>query len=192
MRLLVVRHGVTDWNIQGRLQGRTDIDLNAEGLRQARALAARLKAEPLDRLFSSPMLRASRTAQAVAEAKGLAVETDAVLNEADMGLWEGLTWEEIAARHPEQLKERSRIGLSYKGHGGESVLEVSVRIGRFWERLRREAPGLTVCAVTHASTSTSASFDKSNVRFTLATASPWLPSMVVTVSGPRTEATRPV
>ena len=150
MRLLIARHAVTDWNVQGRLQGRTDIDLNTEGIRQALALAGRLRAERIDRLFSSPTRRATRTAMPVAETHGLTLEIDEDLHEGHMGLWEGLTWEEVAARYPGQILERDRTGPSWKGHEGESILEVAARARRFLDRLKAQAPDATVCVVTHA------------------------------------------
>ena len=150
MRLIVVRHGVTDWNLAGRLQGRTDIDLNADGVRQIRALGRRLATLRIDRLFASPMRRATRTAMAIGEAHGRPLEVVDDLHEAHMGLWEGLTWDEIRAKYPDQLAARDQAGRGYKGHGGESIAEVSDRAGRFLERLKREAAGLTACVVTHA------------------------------------------
>ena len=151
MRLLVVRHAVTDWNQAGRLQGRTDIGLNAEGVRQAMALSARLRPENISRILSSPMRRAVRTVLPIAESHALALETSEDLQEADMGLWEGLTWDEVRARHADQITERDRVGPAYKGHRGESILEVMARAGRFLEALRNEAAGKTVLVVTHAS-----------------------------------------
>lgn len=151
MRLVIVRHGVTDWNAGGRLQGRTDIPLNEEGSRQAEAIARRLAGYGLDRILSSPMRRAMETARPAARTTGLPLEVLETLVEADMGLWEGLTWEEIRTRYPALLAERDRVGLSYKGHGGESVLEVMARSRGILEQLKRECAGKTVCVVTHAS-----------------------------------------
>ena len=151
MRLLVVRHAVTDWNQAGRLQGRTDIDLNAEAVRQAMALAGRLRPENISRILSSPMRRAVRTALPIAESHGLSLETSEDLQEADMGLWEGLTWDEVRARYADQLAERDRVGPGYKGHKGESILEVMARAGQFLKVLRKESAGKTVLVVTHAS-----------------------------------------
>ncbi len=148
MRLVVVRHGVTDWNVQGRLQGRTDIPLNADGIRQAVAVARRLASERLARVLSSPMARALATAQPIAAAQGLTPEVREDLHEAHMGLWEGLTWEEVATRYPHHLPERDRVGPSYKGHAGESVAEVAARAAGVLEAIRG-LPG-TTCVVTHA------------------------------------------
>ena len=148
MRLVVVRHGVTDWNLEGRMQGRTDIPLNAQGLVQAKAAARRLAAERLDRILSSPMSRALGTALPIASAHGLTPEVREDLHEAHMGFWEGMTWEEIGVKYPHLLAERDRQGPSYKGHGGESVLEVAARAQGVWEAVR--ALEGTTCVVTHA------------------------------------------
>ncbi len=149
MRLVVVRHGVTDWNVTGRMQGRTDIPLNAEGRRQAEAVGRRLASEPIARILSSPMSRALGTALPIASAHGLVPEVREDLHEAHMGLWEGLTWEEVAAQYSHQLAERDRVGPGYKGHEGESVLEVAARAADLLMRIR-DLPG-TTCVVTHAS-----------------------------------------
>ncbi|MDE3026572.1 MAG: histidine phosphatase family protein [Acidobacteriota bacterium] len=92
--LLLVRHGETDWNAQGRLQGHTDRPLNEYGRRQARRLAEELAAERLDAVYSSDLARARETAEIVGERLSLAVVVDPDLREKDWGSWEGLTGEE--------------------------------------------------------------------------------------------------
>ena len=89
MYIYLMRHGETDWNVERRMQGRSDIPLNETGLAQARRAAAGMRALPIDRIFSSPLIRASQTAQAVAEGRGLTVERDERLIEMGFGDLEG-------------------------------------------------------------------------------------------------------
>ena len=88
--LLLVRHGETDWNAVGRLQGHTDRPLSDYGRRQARALASELEDEELKAIYSSDLVRARETAEIVGERLGLPVVLDPDLREKDWGTWEGL------------------------------------------------------------------------------------------------------
>ena len=99
--ILLARHGETDWNSGRRVQGHTDIPLNAAGVEQARALAEQLAGEPLTAVFSSDLSRALDTARAVAAVHGLEVTVDPRLREKNFGTWEGLTDVEIAERFPD-------------------------------------------------------------------------------------------
>lgn len=98
--LCLVRHGVTDWNYEGRAQGQSDIPLNLEGRAQAAAVAERLGNEAWDAIYSSPLVRASATAQAIAANAGLTVVTDPRLQERFMGLAEGSTHADRLMRWP--------------------------------------------------------------------------------------------
>jgi broad specificity phosphatase PhoE len=89
--LLLVRHGETDWNADGRLQGHTDRPLSDYGRRQARELAGALEGEKLEAIYSSDLARARETAEIVGERLGLPVVLDPDLREKDWGTWEGLT-----------------------------------------------------------------------------------------------------
>lgn len=99
-RVVLIRHGETAWNAERRLQGHLDIDLNAEGQRQARALAAALARERFDVLVSSDLARAAQTAKAVAEVLDLPLYIDGRLRERCYGGFEGLLYAEIAERFP--------------------------------------------------------------------------------------------
>ena len=99
--IFLIRHGETAWNAERRLQGHLDIPLNAEGERQAAALARALAAEEVDMIVSSDLSRAASTARAVAEVHGLPLQTDASLRERCFGAFEGLLYDELEARFPE-------------------------------------------------------------------------------------------
>lgn len=100
-RLLVVRHGQTEWNIAGRIQGSTDIDLDETGKAQAAEAAPELAAYEPARIISSDLRRAVETARPVADLTGTEIELDKRLRERAYGPWEGLTQHEIAEHFPE-------------------------------------------------------------------------------------------
>jgi probable phosphoglycerate mutase len=101
--IILIRHGETAWNAERRLQGHLDIPLNAEGERQAALLAAALASETIDLVVSSDLSRARQTAQAVADARGMAVQVDPRLRERCYGGFEGLLYSEIEARFPAEF-----------------------------------------------------------------------------------------
>ena len=139
--LLLARHGETDWNLGRRVQGHTDIPLNAAGLAQATALADLLAHEPLTGVFSSDLSRALTTATAVAERHGLEVTVDARLREKNFGTWEGLTDVEIAERFP--AAQRGQWG------DGETTEEVAVRVMGVLDSIRELHPQGSVLVVSH-------------------------------------------
>ncbi len=99
--LFLIRHGETDWNAERRLQGHTDIGLNAKGERQAEALGIALEDQCFDAVISSDLVRAKNTAQAIAERQNLSVQVDLRLRERCYGAFESLTYAEIGKRYPE-------------------------------------------------------------------------------------------
>ncbi|MCM1512232.1 MAG: histidine phosphatase family protein [Oxalobacter formigenes] len=99
--ILIIRHGQTDWNVSKRLQGHSDIPLNAKGREQAAALAETLRDEKLDAIFSSDLKRALETAHAIARLHNLPVQPDPAFRERSYGAFEGLSREEIKTRYPE-------------------------------------------------------------------------------------------
>src|SRR5215467_4422014 len=103
--LFLFRHGETDWNRAGRLQGHTDTPLNATGLAQAQALSERLRRHRLDAVMSSDLARAWTTGRVVADALGVPLIGEPGLREANIGAAEGLLWPDIKSRFG-QLTER--------------------------------------------------------------------------------------
>ena len=125
-RLIVWRHGQTDWNVAGRLQGQTDTSLNETGHAQAAEMAARLATLSPSRIVSSDLERAASTAEKLATLVGLPVETDARLREVSFGEREGLTRREVRDRYPE-LEARFRRGEEIVSPGGESHADAAER-----------------------------------------------------------------
>jgi probable phosphoglycerate mutase len=101
--IVLIRHGETAWNAERRLQGHIDIALNAEGLRQAEALAGALAGERFDAIVASDLQRAHQTAQALARVLGMPVHTDPGLRERCFGGFEGLLYAEIEQRFPREF-----------------------------------------------------------------------------------------
>ncbi|MFT0846787.1 histidine phosphatase family protein [Actinomycetaceae bacterium L2_0104] len=101
-RVILWRHGQTDLNVQARIQGSQDFPLNDVGRAQAAAISKEIAAMEPVRILSSPLSRASDTAQYVADRVGVPIELDSRLRERDYGEWEGLDGSEIHARNPEQ------------------------------------------------------------------------------------------
>jgi len=149
-RILAVRHGETDWNRDTRIQGHTDIGLNAHGQSQAQRLASALRDETLVAIYASDLRRARATAEAVAVHHGLAVHTDPGLRERGFGRLEGLTWSEIETRHPaEALAWRKRHPAFTPPGGGESLLQLRARIVATVHTLAAPHAGEQTLIVTH-------------------------------------------
>jgi broad specificity phosphatase PhoE len=130
--LLLVRHGETDWNAEGRLQGHTDTPLNELGRRQARALAEELAGDGIEAVYSSDLARARETAEIVGARLGLPVALEPDLRERDWGTWEGLTGAErerveLVAEATEEHRERTLHALRAiaSRHAGGRVLVVT-------------------------------------------------------------------
>jgi glucosyl-3-phosphoglycerate phosphatase len=126
-RLVLWRHGRTEWNSQRRFQGQTDVPLDAVGETQARAAAAQLLHLPPSRIVSSDLTRARITAQALADATGLDVGVDARLRETYAGVWEGLSREELQRDHALDLAAWA-AGSDLRPGGGERRTEVAARM----------------------------------------------------------------
>lgn len=125
--MFLFRHGETDWNREGRLQGKTDTPLNATGLAQAEALAERLRGRRLDAIVSSDLTRALTTARIVAEALGVPLATDEGLRETGVGQAEGMIWEDAKARFGGELTERWYSEGNTAFPGGETGHETLAR-----------------------------------------------------------------
>jgi probable phosphoglycerate mutase len=148
LRLLLVRHGVTDWNEARRYQGHTDTPLNDEGRRQARLLAHALAGETVGRLYASDLKRAAETAAILAEALGVHVESTKALREMRFGVLEGRTWAEAQASDPEMLAAWL-ADRDTPPPGGETQTAFAMRIADFLDTIRREHDGQTVLLVAH-------------------------------------------
>ena len=146
MNLLLVRHGLTDWNEEGRLLGRIDVGLNARGREQVATLAEILGQLPIARVVSSPQQRALETATPIADGLGLAVETDTGIDEVWLGRWQGKL---IAEVRGDPDLERYLEDPTYECDAIEPIVSVQERMVAVTERLRVENEGETVVLVSH-------------------------------------------
>ncbi|HQR21542.1 MAG TPA: histidine phosphatase family protein [Burkholderiaceae bacterium] len=147
--LLVIRHGETAWNAEHRIQGHLDIPLSPAGMRQAACLAERLGGAAIDAVYSSELARAWLTAAPLAERLGLEIMSDTRLRERSFGLFEGLTLDEIATRHPEPFRRWRERDPAWTVDGGESGLDLIDRVLGALHDIVTRHPGGTVAVVTH-------------------------------------------
>ena len=117
MKLILIRHGRTDWNVQGRVQGRTDIPLDETGLRQAAAVARRLSGIRLNAIYTSPLRRAHDTAKAVAAFHDCDIYVSEKLTEINFGAWEGKTGSELEAQYAALWRDPSSGNMPGDGSG---------------------------------------------------------------------------
>ena len=150
IRLLLVRHGQTEGNVQGRYQGRTDTELNDLGLEQADKLARRLSSEKIDCIYSSDLKRAVQTAEKVASAHDLMVRYREDLRELDVGKFEGKRLEEIVQEHG-PLEEMWCEG-EWRAPGGETLSQLITRVDRFVEEVRQHHKEGTILVMAHGGT----------------------------------------
>jgi 2,3-bisphosphoglycerate-dependent phosphoglycerate mutase len=148
-RILLVRHGETDWNATGRLQGHMDTPLNAAGRQQARQAAQRLAREPIRAVYSSDLARAYETATIIGEPLGLTVVASPRLRERRYGAWEGLTAAEIQARYPEQFVIWRARSLDFVPPQGESRSQLLTRALDELQTIARRHVREMVVVVTH-------------------------------------------
>jgi probable phosphoglycerate mutase len=147
---LLVRHGETDWNREGRFQGHADPPLNDAGREQARVLATTLDDERVVAVYSSPLRRAHETADILAARLHLPVRVDARLMEVDVGSWSGLTREEIGDRFPGALDRWRAGGAGWDD--GETYDALRVRVLAALTEIARRHPSETVLVVGHGGT----------------------------------------
>jgi broad specificity phosphatase PhoE len=146
-RLLLIRHGQTDWNNARRWQGHIDIPLNQTGLDQAKLVAERLSTWKLTAVYSSDLQRASQTAQIVAGKHKLKPVLMAELRERNGGIFQGLTAAEIRSQFPEALRVFQSQGNAPPE--GESNFEVAERLKKVVDRMVEDHRGETVDIVSH-------------------------------------------
>ena len=149
-RLVLWRHGQTDWNVTARYQGQAEIPLNATGLAQARAAAPILAALEPSQLFSSDLGRTQQTAAALTAVTGLTAELDPRLREIHVGSWEGLHGSEIGESEPEAYAALRRGEDVRRSATGETVSEVGERVAEALTEIASAAgEGETVVVTTH-------------------------------------------
>jgi len=147
----LVRHGQTDWNIEGRWQGHADIPLNSTGVEQARSLASTLagNGHPFEAIYSSDLKRAYTTAQEIGRSLDLPVHRDRRLREISKGAWEGMLVSQVSELSTEAMRQRREDPLYSRAPGGESLMEVAARLSSVADDIAGAHPLGPVLVVTH-------------------------------------------
>ncbi len=142
-RLLLVRHGETEWNRQKRFQGQIDVELNATGLQQAQQVAEFLKSTPIDQIITSPLLRPKQTAAAIHQyhADVPFLLEDGLL-EISHGLWEGKLETEISESYGELLRQWQTTPETVQMPEGENLQQVWERSAATWDQIVAQAAAL--------------------------------------------------
>ena len=148
-RFIVIRHGETAWNAQGRIQGHLDSPLNEEGMAQALLVAERLAAEPFDHFYSSDLGRALQTAQPLADRTGKQPVATQELRERRLGAFQGLTAAQCQDAYPEDYRRFHGRDPDHAMPGGESIRELNRRVATLFEELADRHAGERIVSVTH-------------------------------------------
>lgn len=150
MEIVLVRHGATDWNLQGRCQGSTDRDLSEVGTRQAEQISALLSREAIDAIYSSGLRRARRTAELISQPHNLPVLIEHEVRELDHGDLEGLTFNEIKNNYAEFLVRWRSVPAEIRVPGGEGLADVAARAWNgLGQIIERHADAQRVVVVSH-------------------------------------------
>ncbi len=151
-RVIFVRHGQTSWNQEGKYQGHSDISLNERGIRQGNLVAKRLAKEKISAIYSSDLLRAQQTAEAIAKYHGLSVMTKPDFREINFGIWEGLTYQEIMADWSEILTAMYSKPGEIGPPQGESFQVVKQRVTHALQECVKKHQEQTIVLVSHGGT----------------------------------------
>jgi 2,3-bisphosphoglycerate-dependent phosphoglycerate mutase len=148
-RLCIVRHGETEWNAEGRVQGQLDIPLSVNGLAQAHCVAAALPEGRFSALYSSDLQRVLQTARPAAEKLGLEVRTEPRLRERDYGVFQGLTYAEARTTLPSDYARFKAKDAEFDFHTGESLRAFFSRATQCIDEIARRHEGEEVLVFTH-------------------------------------------
>jgi probable phosphoglycerate mutase len=149
IRIILLRHGETTWNIEGRYQGQEDTPLSPKGLEQGRKAALALKDIPIDRAISSPLSRSFETCRMAADYHHLTVMKDSRLIEISHGLWEGIHADEIKARYPKEFRLWHTHPEQVQMPEGENLEDVRKRAREAFDEYARKYDGETVLVAAH-------------------------------------------
>lgn len=151
MKLYIIRHGQTDWNVLGKIQGSQDIPLNETGRAQAAGLAKGMERRPVTAVYSSPQKRAWETAMSIAGSQNVPVYPLDSLVEISYGVWEGRTREDILTTDRDLYEAWWQHPATVAPPGGESLSQVDGRCEAAWEYIKSRITGDTAI-VAHGGT----------------------------------------
>ena len=176
-RLLLVRHGETPWNAEGRIQGHSDVELSEKGKRQAELIAERLAGVHIDAAYSSDLIRCQDTAKAILAKHDVPLQATPDLRERFYGVFEGLTVPERQSRYPEMFAASVVNDLDFAPTDGETPRETIRRMTPVIDGIRRRHADETALIVGHGGSLRSAVIalmelpDESTWRFVMANCS---------------------
>ncbi|MFZ4656457.1 MAG: histidine phosphatase family protein [Caldilineaceae bacterium] len=149
--MILIRHGETIWNAEGRIQGQGDSPLTERGIAQARAVARRLQEEAFTTLYGSHLGRVIETARHIADVTGHAITIDERLQERHYGIFEGLTYAEAQTQHPDIFAtyQQLRYTADYAHPGAESLRQLTERGQAVFQALAERHAGERLVIVSH-------------------------------------------
>lgn len=148
-KLIVIRHGETEWNLEGRWQGHKNSPLTANGINQAKAVAKHLANYDISVIYASDLGRAFQTAQHISEATKAKIFTDTRLRERNAGVFQGLTKDDLKEQFPDEFKIYREAGPEYVIPGGESATQRYEKVVQCIHEIAETHPGRSVVIVTH-------------------------------------------
>jgi len=151
-RIYLIRHGVTEWNKASKVQGSTDIELSADGIRQAELLAERLVCEDIDFVYSSSMKRAVMTASIATGHKKCGIIKSEKYHEINLGPWEGMTISDIREKYSEHFRAYKEDPANFKLPGAETFSELTKRTYSAIMEIVSEHKGKNILIVSHGIT----------------------------------------
>ncbi len=156
-KIIIVRHGETDYNVERRMQGWLDIPLNENGKAQAKASSSKLVGIQIDAIYSSDLIRAHETAKHISQVTGTQINITQALRERDMGIFSGWRWESEPDAEKESLwtefeSARDNEDVHWNKHRGESMHQMNKRIQDFMQRVHDTHKDQVVALITHGGT----------------------------------------
>jgi len=148
-RIVILRHGRTEWNRVEKFRGRADIELDSVGKKQAEAAAKRMKGWSISAIYSSPLRRTMTTSDIIGTQLGLSVQPMPDIIDIDYGEWQGLSTQEVMDRYNVLYSQWTQNPDEVKFPGGESFAQARERVSRAVDVLIREHPKESVILVTH-------------------------------------------
>ena len=153
MKLIIVRHGETEWNKEGKLQGIVDIPISKVGIHQAMMIADRLKGAKIDAIYTSKLKRAIKTARIISNHHShIKIIQAKELNEMSWGKWEGMTMASVKKNYAKLYEKREKDKFRFKTPKGESPYLHQRRISRFIKKLSKKEKNKSVLIVGHGGT----------------------------------------
>ena len=149
VKVILIRHGETDWNTKQIFRGRKDISLNEVGLAQAKAVGASLKDVQIDVVYSSPLDRALETAKILADSRSLEIELEEGFIDIDFGKWQGVSHEKVKEKYEDLYEMWLKNPQMVTFPEGENLKDVRTRSMEALEKVIRKHPGKTLAIVSH-------------------------------------------